>query len=79
MRNDMVKKATKSAKIKDIGTCYECQYAYLMQSSKENPIVSECTFNHERQVARMHKCNIAMFKRNMNNSPNIHPMINASI
>lgn len=64
-------------KIKDIGTCYECQHAYLMQSRKENPIVAECEINHERQVARMNECSISMFKRN-NGEKIIHPMIKAN-
>jgi hypothetical protein len=48
-----------------------------MQSRKENPIVAECTINHERQVARMNECYILMFKRN-NGEKMIHPMIKAN-
>ena len=32
-------------------TCYECRFAYLMQSIPVNPIVSECTVTKVREVA----------------------------
>ena len=32
-------------------TCYECRFAYLMQSIPVNPIVSECSITKVREVA----------------------------
>lgn len=32
-------------------TCYECRFAYLMQSIPVNPIISECSITKVREVA----------------------------
>lgn len=32
-------------------TCFECRFAYLMQSIPVNPIVSECSITKVREVA----------------------------
>ena len=45
------KKATKEVNKKLI-TCYDCQHAYLMQSSVVNPCVAECKFSQDRHVAK---------------------------
>lgn len=31
--------------------CFDCSHAYLMKSDKHDPIVSECSITHEREVA----------------------------
>lgn len=32
-------------------TCFECSHAYLMRSSPNDPIVSECSITKQREVA----------------------------
>lgn len=44
--------------------CRKCSNAYLMQSNKTNPIVSECILNKERFVASTPHFNDCGFKEN---------------
>lgn len=60
----MVKKVTRKKKIEKVGYCYDCKHAYLMQSHKYNPIISECSLNKERQVAKSFLCTIGTFEEN---------------
>lgn len=54
--------------------CLKCIYAYLMQNSKTNPIVSECTKTKERFVASTPHCENCSFQENKE-EPIIHKMI----
>ena len=45
-KHNMAKKKTI-----ELHTCFECRFAYLMQSTPVNPIVSECAITKEREVA----------------------------
>lgn len=54
-------------------SCYQCANAYLMRSAPHNPIVSECTITHEREVASsLIQCE--HFKKRVTNVE-IHQMI----
>lgn len=54
--------------------CRRCSNAYLMQSDKTNPIVSECTLTKERFVASTPHIEKCGFKENKEESI-IHEMI----
>lgn len=54
--------------------CRNCVYSYLMQSDKNNPIVSECTRTNERFVASTPHSNECGFKENKEEVV-IHKMI----
>ena len=54
--------------------CSKCIYSYLMQSDKNNPIVSECTKTKERFVASTPHSNDCGFKENKEEVV-IHEMI----
>lgn len=61
-------------RLKGEGYCYDCKFAYLMQSQPFNPVVAECTINKERQVARVCKCPIKKFEK-LEGERETHPMI----
>lgn len=71
--NKVVKKKAPKVESKDI-TCMRCSNAYLMQSSKENPIVAECTKTKERFVARSPHCKKCFFEERKEEAI-IHEMI----
>ncbi|WP_155952942.1 hypothetical protein [Prevotella sp. HUN102] len=53
-------------------SCYQCNNAYLMRSAPHNPVISECTITHEREVAsKMIRCR--HFKQRMGEAE-INPM-----
>ena len=54
--------------------CKKCSNAYLMQSDKTNPIVSECTLTKERFVASTPHAEKCGFKENKEETI-IHEMI----
>ena len=54
--------------------CRKCSNAYLMQSSKTNPIVAECTKTKERFVARSPHCKKCFFEERKEEAI-IHEMI----
>ena len=54
--------------------CRKCTNAYLMQSNKTNPIVSECTLTKERFVASVPHVDNCGFKENKEEVA-IHEMI----
>ena len=54
--------------------CRKCTNAYLMQSDKTNPIVSECTLTKERFVASTPHVDNCGFKENKEEVV-IHEMI----
>lgn len=54
--------------------CRKCTNAYLMQSNKTNPIVSECTLTKERFVASTPHVDNCGFKENKEETI-IHEMI----
>lgn len=54
--------------------CRDCEHAYLMQSSKVNPIVAECTLTKERHVALSPKNRECPFKHRSGEMV-IHEMI----
>ena len=70
------KKAEKVVKQK--GRCMECAKAYLMQSAPHNPVVAECTVNHQRQVAEANMCSIGEFEVSSGETV-IHKMIKAKL
>ena len=56
------KKEKEEVKVEN-GYCIGCAKAYLMRSKMpHNPIVAECTVNHERQVAEANQCKINSFE-----------------
>lgn len=58
-------------------TCFECHFAFLMQSSPHNPIVSECSKTKQREVASvLLKCQY--FKPKVGEAV-IHPMIHCKL
>lgn len=69
-------KATGEAKGENV--CLNCVHAYLMQSSHNNPIVSECKLTKDRQVASMFVCTNG-FEALSGRTPEIHEMITANL
>lgn len=67
------KKKEEKVALKD-KICRRCVYAYLMQSSKVNPIVSECTKTKQRFVASSPHSEECGFKENKEEIT-IHEMI----
>lgn len=72
-RSTLPKKKETKVEAKD-RICLKCIYAYLMQSSKTDPIVSECTKTKERFVASTPHCEKCSFQENKE-EPIIHEMI----
>jgi hypothetical protein len=72
----MVKRKTGTGqKVQDVrrGRCYDCQNAYLMRSSKYNPIVAECSCDGQRRVASTEPpCGKFSMRTG---DPVVHPMI----
>ena len=54
-------------------TCFECCHAYLMRSSPNDPIVSECSITKQREVAST-PIRCRNFKQRLGDVT-IHPMI----
>lgn len=70
------KKEKEEVKVEN-GYCIGCAKAYLMRSKMpHNPIVAECTVNHERQVAEANQCKINSFEPLVGEAV-IHNMIRA--
>lgn len=69
-------KATGEAKGENV--CLNCVHAYLMQSSANNPIVSECKLTKDREVASMFVCTNG-FESLSERTPEIHEMITANL
>ena len=54
-------------------SCYQCSHAYLMRSSPNDPIVSECLITKQREVAST-PIRCPHFKQRLGDVT-IHPMI----
>lgn len=73
----MIKKTTRKETRNVEVICKDCQFAYLMQSKAENPIVALCKIHQWRDLANWpRRC---QHFAHILHEPIIHPMIPANL